>query len=109
MNEQEIALLSEEVGSVSPELSVKARRGIDAGRWWRRTPVWVNIYDDELVVLAVSRRRYIERVPLSECGDSTYCAATGELIIAPYEGLEVSRFAMSPRDALAVLSYLKND
>ena len=107
MNDKERLLLAEAVGDMKPELCLKARVGLDAGRWWRLTPVWLCVVADQLVMLAVSRRRYIAQRDLSECRESYYYPATGELKIEPGEDLEFSSFAMSTRDALTVLKYLK--
>jgi hypothetical protein len=87
----------------TPRLCVRSRLRIDAGLWWRRTPLWVCVTDSELVLLAVARRKYIEQVPLADCQASRYCAESGELALAPVEGVTFPRIRMSPRDALAVL------
>lgn len=101
--------MHEEAGEAPPRLCVRTRTRIDAGRWWRCTPVWLCVMADELVMLAVARRRYVERVSLTECGESRYCHASGELVLAPVEGLTFSRFAVSPREALSMLRLLKTD
>lgn len=84
-------------------LCVRSRLRIDAGRWWRKTPVWVGLTQDELVLFAVARRRYLERIPLAACRKSHYAHTTGELVLAPVEGAAFSRIAMSPRQAIAIL------
>ena len=61
--------------------------------------------DRELVVLAVGRRRYVERVPLAECRDSHYAHASGELVIAPAAALRFKRIRLSPREAVQVLKH----
>lgn len=99
----EKALLQEVTGGVEPRLCLRTKTSVDAGRWWRRTPVWLCVTQDKLIVLAVASRRYLQHVPLSECCGSLYCNPTGELIIAPAKGLETSRLAMSPADALRAL------
>ena len=107
MNWREQQLLREEVGDVKPSLCIRSRARIDAGRWWRRTPVWLCVVANEIVMLAVARRRYFAKKPISECSDSHYNHATGELVIAPGEDLQLSRFPLSPRDALAILKFFK--
>jgi hypothetical protein len=57
----------------------------------------------EVILLAVARRRYLERVACDGLFRKQYCAATGQLLLAPVEGLEVSRLALSPAEALQVL------
>lgn len=104
MNEIETQLFRDECGDAEPKLLVCTKTRIDAGRWWRPTRTWLCVMENELVMLAVSRRRYVVRVPLSDCAESHYCHATGELVIGPVEGLRVDRFRLSPREALAALS-----
>ena len=106
MNSRERHLLDEITGGAEPVLCVRSRTRIDAGRWWRRDPVWLCVVAGELVMLAVARRRFFARIPIAECPDSHYNHATSELVIAPEEGLQFSRFALPPRDALRILEHL---
>jgi len=110
LTELEKRLLATE-GGIAPEalrLCVLSRQRVDTGRWWRRSPLWVCATESHLILLAVSRRKYIEQVPLADCRDSRYNAESGELILAPVETLLFSRIRMSPRDALAVLRAIGN-
>lgn len=106
MNEKEKTLLSEAAKGETPRLCLRTETRIDAGCWWRRTPVWLCVLSDTVIVMAVARRRYLQRVALADCSRSAYCHATGELILAPAEGLEVSRLALSPAEALRALAAL---
>ena len=103
MNQLEQALFQAELGDVTPRMTICSETQIDAGRWWRRTPLWLCLVDSEIVTFAIARRRYIQRVPISDCSESHYCHATGELVIAPTEELAFNRFAMSPKQALDFL------
>jgi hypothetical protein len=106
MTDQEEQLLAAEIGDAEVRLRICTDTRVDAGRWWRRTPVWLCLAGDDLVVLAVARRRYIGRVPIVDCSESAYCHGTGELLIGPTEDLRISRMAMSASDALTVLKEL---
>ena len=106
MNRLEKELLREETGGEEPRLCIRSRAKIDAGRWWRHTPVWLCVMADELCMLAVARRRWVARIPISDCTASYYNHATGELVIEPGESLRFSRFPVSPREALRILSFL---
>lgn len=106
MNEVEKALLAEVTGDAEPKLCLCTKTMIDAGRWWRGTQVWLCVLQDELILLAVARRRYVQRVALADCSGSYYFHATGELVIAPAEGIETNRISLSPFDALRVLDAL---
>lgn len=106
MNELEEKLLREETGGAEPKLRIRTGTRIDAGRWWRRTPVWLCVVGDELILLAVARRRYVERVAIADCQASYYSHAVGELMIKPVETLRINRLAMSPSEALSVLDFL---
>lgn len=106
MNELESALLKELTGGAEPKLLLRTRTRIDAGRWWRRTPVWLAISGNDLILFAVARRRYSERVALADCHASYYAHATGELVIDPVETLRIKHLSLSPREALDVLDFL---
>lgn len=103
MNQLETQLLQEAVGNAEPKLCIRSGERIDAGRWWRGTPVWLCIVGGELIMLAVARRRYVERVALADCSGSHYSPATGEVVIGPAEGLRFNRFKLPPRDAIQIL------
>ena len=109
MNEIEQQLLREQVGVNKATLTIRSRVKIDAGRWWRKTPLWLCVVGDELVMLAVARRRYAEKIAIAECPDSHYNPATGELVIEAGEDLRFSRLAMSPTDGLRVLDAIHVD
>ena len=106
MNELEKQLLREAAGGTEPRLSLRTLARVDAGQWGRRAPLWLCVMEKELVLLAVARRRYLERVPLSACSGSFYCHAAGELVVAPAEGLAFNRIALSAADGLNVLQCL---
>jgi hypothetical protein len=107
MNELELKLLREEIGDAEPSLCIRTGTKIDAGLWWRRTPVWLCVVGSELILLAVARRRYFERVSIADCHASHYSHAVGELMIKPAESLRLHRFAVSPAEAIRVLDFLK--
>jgi hypothetical protein len=108
MNQLEEALLDELTDGAEPVLQLRSSSRIDAGRWWRRTPVWICITESELILFAVARRRYVERVPRAECHDSHYLAFTGELVIDSAQTLRMKRIKLTPREALNVIDFLTN-
>ncbi|MEM7394994.1 MAG: hypothetical protein AAF492_21895, partial [Verrucomicrobiota bacterium] len=79
MNDLEKKILREEVGPAEPRLRVRTDTRIDTGRWGRRSFAWLCLMDNECVILAAAKRRYIERASVNACRDSFYCHATGEL------------------------------
>lgn len=107
MNQRERQLLREEIGTAEPEICIRSKARIDTGLWWWRTPMWLCVVADKLVMLAVARRRYIASKPLAECLQSHYNHATGEFVVDPGEDLQFSQFPMPPRDALQLLKYLR--
>lgn len=108
LNRRERAILNAETGGAGVRLAVRSQTRIDAGRWWRRTPLWVCVTDHDVVVLAAARRQYMQRVPVDDCQGSHYCHTTGELVIETDEDLRFRRLAMSPVDGLRVLQTLKD-
>jgi hypothetical protein len=106
VNELELQLLRETGGDKEPTLTIQSQVKIDAGRWWRKTPLWLCVVGHDLVLLAVARRRYAEKIAIADCLDSHYNAATGELVIAPAENLRFDRIKVSPRQAIQLLKFL---
>lgn len=109
MNEVEQAVLKHEVGEVSPRLCIRSDTRIDGGRWWRPVPLWLLVLDDELVLLAAGRRRFVGRIPLAEAGESHFDHQKGALVIAPCEGWPVNHVAVKASEAIRVLRFLGLD
>ena len=108
MNPLEEQLLKEETGGAEPRFILATGTRIDTGRWWRRSPVWLCLVGDELVLLAVGRRRYLERIAVADCPDTHYNPAAGELVIEPGETLRFPRLRMPMADALNLLELTKD-
>jgi hypothetical protein len=104
----EQALLHEATGNAEPLVLTCARTRIDTGRWWRTSPLWLAVMRDEVIVFAVGRRRYLERMPIAACGGSFYNHATGELVLAPAESLRFRQLRMKPSEALHIISLLSS-
>ena len=109
MNDVEQAVLKHEVGEVSPRLCIRSATRIDAGHWCRRVPLWLLVLEDELVLLAAGRRRFVARVPFAEANESHYDHQAGALVIAPCEDLPVNQVAMKTSEAVRVLRCLGID
>ena len=106
LNPLEHQLLQLEAGPAGPRLCLRTATRIDTGRWLRRSPLWLCATADELITLAVSRRRYLARIPLAECHASYYNHATGELVIEPAESLPIKHIKLSLAEALRILEIL---
>lgn len=103
MTALETTLLHEACGGREPRLLQLTRTRVDAGRWWRTSPLWLAIDGNDLVLFAVARRKYLERVPLADCHASQYIHSSGHLVIAPTEVLRIPQISLSPGEALRVL------
>ena len=108
MNALEEQLLRETIGATQPRHSVRTRTKIDAGRWWRRVPVWLCLTADEFVLVAVGRRQYVDRIAIADCPETHYNHATGELVLEPAESLQYPRLKMPPTQALDILKLLES-
>jgi hypothetical protein len=108
MSPLEKSLLEEACGAREPRLLIRSRTRVDAGRWWRTTPLWLGIDGGDLFLLAVARRKYIERVPLADCHQSRYCHSSGQLMVAPTEILRINHIALSPGEAIRVLDAINS-
>lgn len=108
MNPLEQQLLLAETGTTEPRLCIRSGTHVDTGRWWRPSPVWLCVTDDELIMLAVARRRFLTRIALRDARASRYHHATGELVIEPGEALPLHRFKLSLHDALSILNLINH-
>lgn len=104
MNSLEQALLAEALADAHPRHCVRTGTRIDAGHWWRRAVLWACLTDEELILLGVGRRRYVDRTPVAETSETYYNHATGELVVQPAETLRFRRLRLSPSEALRFLS-----
>lgn len=96
--------------TVDPEsirMKVRSRTCIDLGLWWRQKPLWLVITDDTVVVFSISRRRYIEQVPIAECCEIRYSPSSGELVISSQPALRFPRLKMPASKALEVIELIK--
>ena len=107
MNKLERKLLNTETGGAEPRLVLRTNTRIDTGRWWRRTPLWICVTDNHVVVFAAARRRYVQSIPIAQCQGSHYCHTTGKLVIEAGDELRFSRLVMSPAEGVRVLDALK--
>jgi hypothetical protein len=107
MDNKERELLTEEAGEdIEPRLSLRSQTKVDTGGWFGSTPLWLAVSEDEIFVLANGKRPYFERVSLQDCNETHYNPATGEIIIAPTEGLICNQLAFSPSEAMELLQTL---
>jgi len=109
LNEREQLLLESEAGSSEPRLKLCTDTQIDVGLWWRKRPLWLCVLEDEILILAVGRRRYSERVSIADCQNSHYNPTSGELVIEPSDALRFPRLKMPSSQALNVLKFLKHN
>ena len=85
---------------------LKTRTRTDTGNWFFKRPVWACTLAGELLLFAKGKRPYAERVPFDKLGASTYNHVTGELMLAPADGLRVTRLKMPPMEGLQVLAHV---
>lgn len=101
--------MDEQIGTDPPRLLLRTGTRVDTGRWLGRSSLWLCLTDRDLVLLAVAKRRYVEKVPLADCRNARYCHASGRLVFEGLEGMRFNQIDMSPTDALNVLSLLGQD
>ena len=109
LNTREQHLLETEAGTSKPRLKLRTGTRVDVGLWWRKRPLWLCVLEDEILILAVGRRRYSERVSIADCQNSHYNPTSGELVIEPSDALRFPRLKMPSSQALNVLKFLKHN
>lgn len=79
---------------------------IDVGKWYRRQRVCVCVLPDELLLFAAGPRPLTERIALADLHDSRYNHVTGEVVLAPADGLGVDRLKVPPLEGLELLAQI---
>lgn len=103
----EAQLLRDEAGGSEPRLTLRTQTRVDTGRWLKRSRLWLCVIDDDVVLLAASKRRYFEKITLADCRDSYYSHPTGQLVLEPLEAARYKQIQMSPTDALRFLELIQ--
>lgn len=79
---------------------------IDVGKWYRRHRVCVCVLADEIILFAPGPRPLTERIALADLRDSRYNHVTGEVVLAPADGLGVDRLKVPPLEGLEMLAQI---
>jgi hypothetical protein len=109
LNTREQHLLETEAGTSKPRLKLRTGTRVDVGLWWRKRPLWLCVLEDELLLFAIGRRRYCERIAIADCHQFHYNPSSGELVIEPPVAVRFPRLKMPTSDALTVLNLLKHN
>lgn len=107
LSAQENALLSDELAGQLPALLLRSTTRIDTGRWLRRSALWLCVTDADILLFAASKRRYVQRMPITDCKQSQYCHTSGALLLEPTDAWRFSTIALPPTDALKVLKHIE--
>ena len=102
----ESALLSEALAGQTPLLLLRSDTRVDTGRWLRKSPLWLCVTQTDILLLAASKRRYVQRMPISDCTTSQYCHTSGALLLQPSDAWRFNTIQLPPADALKVLKHL---
>lgn len=102
----ESALLNEALAGQTPRLLLRSSTRVDTGRWLCKSPLWLCVTQTQILLLAASKRRYLQRLPLSDCKASQYCHTSGALLLQPSETWRFNTIQLPPADALMVLKHL---
>jgi hypothetical protein len=109
LDNREQQLIKEFCGSKKIQEVIKTNTIIDAGRWFGGDPLWLCFLQKEIIILALGKRRFIEKFSFRECKNSYYCHTTGELVLEPIEKITFKRFQLTPLNALRALDALGID
>ncbi len=89
-------------------LVLKTGTRVDTGGWLRKRRVWAFVFSGELVLLAGGRKSYVEKVPFGRLGEARYNHVTGELVLAPADGMRVRSVKVSPLDGYQMLAQVRD-
>jgi hypothetical protein len=102
----EDSLLSDELAGQRPLVLLRSKTRVDTGRWLRKSPLWLCVTETDILLLAASKRRYVQRMPIADCETSQYCHTSGALLLQPSDAWRFNAIHLPPADALKVLRHL---
>ena len=82
---------------------------VDVGYWMGKRRVWTCLLDNEMLLFALGRVNFFDRIPFSELRDSQYNHVTGEIVLAPIEITKVQTLQVPPLAALEILAHFRTD
>lgn len=103
LSQRKTRLMNELAGTRDIRMAMGTGTRTDVGRWFGKGRVCLCLTDMELLLFAVGKRSYVERIPVHGLSESRYNHVTGELVLAPAEGARVTRLKMPPLDSLGLL------
>lgn len=101
-------LLEAELGNETPRLLLRSMTRVDTGGWFGKSRVWLCLTETDVLLLAASKRRYVQRLPISACKETQYCHTSGALLMQPSHQWRFNTIALPPADGLMVIQHLKN-
>ena len=101
-------LLEKHRGGDGIFLVVKTGTRVDTGGWLRKRRVWVFVFSGEFVLLAGGRKSYVEKIPFGRLGETRYNHVTGELVLAPADGMRVRKVRVSPLEGYQMLAQVRS-
>ena len=84
----------------------KSESLVDVGHWFGKGVVWVAATAADLVLFAAGKRPYMEQAAYSMLYRSLYNHVTGNLVLAPVEGLRLAKIKVAPRAAYQLLAQI---
>ena len=81
---------------------------VDVGYWTGKRRIWSCLLDKQLLLFAVGRRSFVERIAFEDLRDSQYNHVTGEIVLAPIEITNVQTLKVPPLAALEMLAKFRN-
>jgi len=102
-----------ETGVERPRLALRSRTRVDTGGWLMSSRLWLFVTDRHIVLVAaanlhlIAPRQYFEAIELSQCKDSFYSHATGQLVLEPIKDVPFKHIKLSPIDANRVLDLIQ--
>lgn len=102
------ALFLKETGVTRPRLALRTDMKVDTGGWLRgrKTRVWLFVTNRQIVIVAADKRRFVQKIDISQCSDSFYSHATGQLVLEPIKDVPYKHIRLTPIDANRVLDLI---
>lgn len=103
---RELAWFEMQVGEEPILYVCRTGSHVDVGHWFSNGRIWALAGKRALILIACGKRPFVERTEFAWLGETIYNHQTGELALAPREGLTVKTLRMGPIAGLQFLSQI---
>jgi len=102
-------LLEEACGAGAEQFVLLTRSRVDVGQWLSRGRLWLAWTDGALLLFAMGKRPFVERLAAADLAESLYNPVTAELVLLPAAEARQRTVRVAPVEGWNLLERIKRE